>query len=156
MAFRIKNTYQFTCKKDFDGHYIYELPQLVFVRSDDNNDSIQSVLDRNQEQLYIKAERLCFNKIFNIDNQNIYIYELNDEDDDNIYWTLKMTKSLRTSQQNLKELTDFFSIFNEAGLKFSFEPDKSKVSGKLTIENKNSKVYKIKIKKNGNDVGIIK
>ena len=147
MAFRIKNTYQFTCKKDFDGHYIYELPQLVFVRSDDNNDSIQSVLDRNQEQLYIKAERLCFNKIFNIDNQNIYIYELNDEDDDNIYWTLKMTKSLRTSQQNLKELTNFFSIFNEAGLKFSFEPDKSKVSGKLTIENKNIKVYKIKIKK---------
>ena len=146
MAFRIKNTYQFACKKDFDGHYISELPQLIFVRSDDNNDSIQNALDRNQDQLYIKAERVCFNKIFNIDNQNIYIYEINEEDD-KLVWTLKMTKSLRTSQQNIKELTDVFNIFNEVGLKFSFEPDKSKVSGKLTIENKNSKVYKIKLKK---------
>ena len=87
---------------------------------------------------------MCFNKIFNIDNQNIYIYEINEEDD-KLVWTLKMTKSLRTSQQNIKELTDVFNIFNEVGLKFSFEPDKSKVSGKLTIENKNSKVYKIKL-----------
>ena len=147
MAFRIKNTYQFNCKKDYDGHYITELPQLVFVRSDDNNDSIQSVLDRNQEQLYIKAERLCFNKIFNIDNQNIYIYEINDEDVHNISWTLKMTKSLRRGQKNVTELKDFFTLFNEARLKFSFEQDKTKVSGKLTIENNNIKVFKIKLKK---------
>ena len=91
MAFRIKNTYQFNAKKDYEGHYITELPQLLFSRSDDNNDSIQSVLDKNQDQLYIKAERLCFNKMFNIDNQNIYIYEFNDD----MAWTLKMTKSLR-------------------------------------------------------------
>ena len=107
MAFRIKNTYQFNCKTDYDGHYITELPQLVFVRYDDNNESIQSVLDRNQEQLYIKAERLCFNKIFNIDNQNIYIYEINDQDIDNISWTLKLTKSLRRGQKNVTELKDF-------------------------------------------------
>ena len=147
MAFRIKNTYQFNCKKDYDGHYINELPQLIFVRSDDNNNSIQSVLDRNQEKLYIKAERLCFNKIFNVDNQNIYIYEIDDADIDNISWTLKLTKSLRKGQKNVKELNDFFTLFNEVGLKFSFETEKTKVSGKLTIENNNIKVYKIKLKK---------
>ena len=62
MAFRIKYTYQFTAKKDYEGHYITELPQLIFSRSDDSNNAIQSVLDKNQETLYIKAERLCFNK----------------------------------------------------------------------------------------------
>ena len=62
MAFRIKNTYQFTAQKDNEGHYITELPQLIFSRSDNSNNTIQSVLDKNQETLYIKAERLCFNK----------------------------------------------------------------------------------------------
>ena len=131
MAFRIKNTYQFNCKKDYDGHYINELPQLIFVRSDDNNNSIQSVLDRNQEQLYIKAERLCFNTIFNVDNQNIYIYEIDDADIDNISWTLKLTKSLRKGQKNVKELNDFFTLFNEVGLKFSFETEKNKSIRKI-------------------------
>ena len=145
MAFRIKNTYQFNAKKDYEGHYITELPQLLFSRSDDNNDSIQSVLDKNQDQLYIKAERLCFNKMFNIDNQNIYIYEFNDTDPDDMAWTLKMTKSLRKGQKNVKELADFFTSFHEAGIKFSFEPDKTKVSGKLIIQNNNVKDYKIKI-----------
>ena len=143
MAFRIKNTYQFNSKIDYSGNYITALPQLIFARSDDSNDSIQSVLDKNQDQLYIKAERLCFNKMFNIDNQNIYIYGFNDTDD--MPWTLKMTKSLRKGQKNVKELNDFFTLFNEAGLKFSFEPDKTKVSGKLTIENNNIKVFKIKL-----------
>ena len=69
--------------------------------------------------------------MFNIYNQNIYIYELNDTDPDDISWTLKMTKSLRKGQNNVKELSDFFTSFNEAGIKFSFEPDKTKVSGKL-------------------------
>ena len=147
MAFRIKNTYQFNSKIDYSGNYITALPQLIFARSDDSNDSIQSVLDKNQDQLYIKAERLCFNKMFNIDNQNIYIYGFNDTDTDDMPWTLKMTKSLRKGQQNVKEMSDVFTSFNEAGIKFAFEPDKTKVSGKLIIQNNNVKDHKIKLKK---------
>ena len=147
MAFRIKNTYQFNSKIDYSGNYITALPQLIFARSDDSNDSIQSVLDKNQDQLYIKAERLCFNKMFNIDNQNIYIYEFNDTDPDDISWTLKMTKSLRKGQKNVKELSDFFTSFNEAGIQFAFELDKTKVSGKLIKQNNKVKDYKIKLKK---------
>ena len=60
---------------------------------------------------------------------------------------IETDKSLRKGQTNIKELNNFFTLFNEAGLKFSFEPDKTKVSGKLTIENNNIKVFKIKIKK---------
>ena len=60
---------------------------------------------------------------------------------------IKTEKSLRRGQKNVTELKDFFTLFNEAGLKFSFEQDKTKLSGKLTIENNNSKVFKIKLKK---------
>ena len=138
MAFRIKNTYQYISKKDFDGNYYNEIPQLTYSRSDDN--SLQSILEKNKETLYVKAERLCFNNIFNIDNQNIYIYLMKEMD-----FELKKTKSLRKGQHNFEFLNNFFHSFSDIGINFKFEKDKSNFSGKLTIENTNIQDCKIKL-----------
>ena len=56
-----------------------------------------------------------------------------------------MTKSLRTGQHTVKGLSEFFTSFNEAGIKFVFEQDKTKVSGKLTKEKNKDKDYKMKL-----------
>ena len=147
MAFRIKNTYQFTAEKDYEGKYVTELPQLVFSRSDDRNNSLQNVVEKNQEPLYIKVERLVFNKMFNIDNQNISIFQFNDTDIKNTFWEFKMTKTLRKGQHDILYLKQYFNKFNEVNIKFVFEQDKTKTSGKLTLQNSNSKDCKIKMKK---------
>ena len=34
MAFRIKNTYQFRCKQNYDGKYLTEIPEMIFSKSD--------------------------------------------------------------------------------------------------------------------------
>ena len=147
MTFRIKNTYQFTAAKDYEGNYVTELPQLMFSRSDDSNNSLQNVLEKNQEPLYIKVERLVFNKMFNIDNQNISIFQFNDENKENTFWEFKMTKSLRKVQHDISYLKQYFNEFNEVKIKNLFDEDKTKLSGKLTLQNLNSKDCKVKMKK---------
>ena len=72
MAFRIKNTYQFRCKQNYDGKYLTEIPELIFSKSDDN--AFQNTLEINKNSLFLKVDRMCFSKILNVDNQNLFIF----------------------------------------------------------------------------------
>ena len=68
MTFRIKNTYQFRCKKNYDGKYLTEIPELIFSKSDDN--AFQNTLEINKNTLFLKVDRMCFSKIFIPVNSN--------------------------------------------------------------------------------------
>ena len=142
MTFRIKNTYQFNGKRNYDGDYITEIPELVFSRSDDN--SLINNIEQNRNSVFIKAERLCFNKIFNIENQNIKLFSYNEQTQ---IWSEVKSILLKRGQYNYEDLDLVFKKILQNNIIFNFKADNTKISGILEIENKNKYDIKLVLKK---------
>ena len=106
MEFRIKNTYQYRCKKSLsNGNFLSsEIPELIFAWSDEN--AIENTLKDNIKPLYLKVDRMSFNKILNIDTQSIYFYKYKRNES---LWEKIKTKSIHLNRFNCD---DFDTLFN--------------------------------------------
>ena len=142
MTFRIKNTYQFRCKKNYDGKYLTEIPELIFSKSDDN--AFQNTLEINKNTLFLKVDRMCFSKIFNVENQNLFFFR---HDGQNNTWHQIKSKFIYINQFNSDDFDKLFKDLSSIQLEFTFKPDKNKMAGNLSIENKNNFSIKIHLKK---------
>ena len=144
MEFRIKLTYQYICKKSLsNGNFISsEIPELIFAWSDEN--AIQNTLKNNIKPLYLKVDRMSFSKILNIDTQSIYFYSYKRNES---VWEKIKTKSIHINRFNSDDFHELFNDLSTINLQFDFQGDKTKLSGKLKIINKNNNAIKIVLKK---------
>ena len=144
MEFRIKNTYQYRCKKSLsNGNFLSsEIPELIFAWSDEN--AIENTLKDIIKPLYLKVDRMSFNKILNIDTQSIYFYKYKRNES---VWEKIKTKSIHLNRFNCDDFDTLFNDLSSINLEFAFEGDKTKLNGKLKIINKNNYSIKIVLKK---------
>ena len=143
MTFRIKNTYQFRCKQNYDGNFVWgEIPELIFSKSDDN--AFQNTLEINKNPLFLKVDRMFFNKILNVDNQNLFFFQ--HKEDDNTWHRIK-SKFIYINQFTSDDFDKLFKDLSTIKLEFRFIADKTKLTGHLSIENKNNYSIKISLKK---------